>query len=221
MCPSAPRLHRQRGVRGPASDRRASGGLSRFRHGCSSNSCTDCRSSARGRTPEIGAARRLEGPSERCTPCLPAPSAPQPRPAPRGGVRSPAARTALQQLLADLEGERTGQPAPGNSAAVEVPPNAPRRAVIQRGTVRPAQAAPPPRTARNRAGASRLKRLPLPSHRLGHGHLGETRSGVSLRGRRALSISVMPWTQLRAGWWFERVTRITGTRAQGPDSEQT
>jgi hypothetical protein len=51
--------------------------------------------------------------------------APQSRPAPRGGVRSPAARTALQQLLADLEAERVGQPA---LSAVEVPPSAPRRA---------------------------------------------------------------------------------------------
>jgi hypothetical protein len=75
----------------------------------------------------------------------PAPPAPPAKPAPRGGTRSPAARTALQQLLADLEAERTGQPAPGTEAPLQVQPPAPRRAVIQRGPARTAaQAAPPP-----------------------------------------------------------------------------
>ncbi|MEY9961367.1 replication-relaxation family protein [Streptacidiphilus sp. MAP5-52] len=68
-----------------------------------------------------------------------------PRPEIRGGTRSPAARTALQQLLADMEAARTGQPAPGTQALPQAQPTALRRAVIQRGPARPAvQAAPPP-----------------------------------------------------------------------------
>lgn len=57
---------------------------------------------------------------------------PGPAPRPRGGVRSPAARTALQQLLADLEAERTGQSAPRAGVPAQPPSTAPRRAVIQR-----------------------------------------------------------------------------------------
>jgi hypothetical protein len=87
----------------------------------------------------------------------PAPPAPQPRP-PRGGTCSPAARTALQQLLADMEAERTGQPAPSAEASPQAQPPAPRRAVIQRGPVQPAaQAAPLPSETRPAATRAELQ----------------------------------------------------------------
>jgi hypothetical protein len=87
----------------------------------------------------------------------PAPPAPQPRP-PRGGTRSPAARTALQQLLADMEAERTGQPEPSTEAPPQAQQPALRRAVIQRGPVRPAaQAAPLPSESRPAATRAELQ----------------------------------------------------------------